>query len=74
MTSIAAGRTPGPGASCTDETQSKEKLPPRDGRAYLGLAPSGTAPAAAAAAATSAACLLVLLGAGHLSHPPFHLL
>jgi hypothetical protein len=52
---------------------SKQKLPPMDGRAYLGLAPSGTTPAAAPAAA-SAARLLVLLGAGHLGHPPFHLL
>lgn len=77
MTLTAAGRTPGPGPSRTDETPSKQKLPPpRDSRAYLSLAPSSTAPAATAAAASSssAARLLVLLGAGHLSHPPFHLL
>lgn len=40
---------------------------------YLGLAPSVAAPCAPSAAASSAP-LLVLLGPGHLCHPPLHLL
>lgn len=71
MTAGAAGRSLGPGVSHTNETLKQTET--ASGRAYLGLAPSGTTSAAASTAA-SAARLLVLLGAGHLGHPPLHLL